>query len=417
MKVVLAAYENISRSRKHGFGFLSYRLALALREADLLESLVCLDGDPDLDIPAESIHRFSKHWPSRVGQRIISVLSSFLPGFDHRLAKEILFDRFVTSQLGTNAENLLFCTRPLFARSVRAARQMGMKVWVQASIPHPLTNYSLVRNEELRLDLPRRGPYSDIKRAIRLAGVIAKADKLICPAEEIGRYAYRDYVKYVGVERILPLHKFFVSDASAFADIAAAKTSRDVDGEITFLHVSHMNLIKGIPYLLEAWRLFKQGGRGEGCRLLLVGAQDSNTDELIARDFSDLADVEATGYVRDIRPYMARGDVFISPSISDCGPGTIAEAMGAGMPVISSRNCGSASLIREDVSGYTYRFNDPEGLCEILRMIATNRPRVREMGRAARQAMSSVSMGDYADEIVAALQARQDRAPESRKIT
>ena len=417
MKVVLAAYENISSSQKHGFGFLSYRLVLALHKAGLLESVVCLDCDPDLEIPGASIHRFSEHWPGRIGRRIISALSRVLPGFDRRLAEERLFDRFVASHLGTNAENLLLCSRPLFALSVRAAREMGMAVWVQASIPHPQTNYSLVRNEELRLNLPSRGPYSDLNRTKRLAGVIARADKLICPAEEIARYAYRDYVKHLGEERILPLHKFFVSDAGAFADIAAARTSDELNDGITFLHVSHMNLIKGIPYLLEAWRLFKQGGHGKGCRLLLVGATDSNTDELIARDFSDLPDMEATGYVEDIRPHMASGDVFISPSISDCGPGTIAEAMGAGMPVISSQNCGSASLISDGVSGYTYPFNDPEGLCQILRTIAENPTRIREMGQAARSAMSGVSMGDYADEIVDAIRARQGQAPESPKIT
>lgn len=408
MKVVLAAFERVSKNKKHGFGFISHQLAMELHRAGLLGSLICLGRDADIEIPPELVHAMGEHTAIRIARRIISWLSRLVPGFNARLAEEILFDRFVSHRSDLKRSDLLFCSRPLLARSVKQARKHGVQVWIQASIPHPMTNYELVRNEEMRLDLPCRGPYSDIKRALRISGILSSADKILTPDREIGEYAYDDYLKIMGAEQILPLKKFFVSDAEAFADVSVEKAKTSIEAQVTFLHISHMNLIKGIPYLLDAWSLFKKDGGGAGCRLVLVGAMDQNIDELVRQNYSELPDLEMAGFVPDIRPYMVLGDVFISPSISDCGPGTISEAMGAGMPVISSRNCGAASLISEGVNGHTYPFNDVEALSGLLRRFSDNRSKIREMGRSARDVAAQISIGQYAEEIVGLIRSMAD---------
>jgi len=410
--VVLVLFERLSTDHTRGFGFMGYRLARRLHEAGLLRAMVCLQKEAGVDIPSHLTHTLDESFSFKVLHRIIAWASRLLPFFNARLAEELLFDLFVCRKADMRAGELLFYSRPLFLNSIQRAQRAGMQVWVQASIPHPLANYALVRNEELRLGLPSRGAYSDATRAVRLARTIAAADKLVTMHPDIGKYAYDSYLEFLGPDKVVPLEHFFGVDPAGFAKAPAAATEAAGESEgPTFLHVSHMNLIKGIPYLLEAWERFKQEPESRGSRLLLVGQRDENLDSLIRQRYSKLPDLEMSGYVPDLLPYLARADVFVSPSISDNGPGTIAESMAAGMPVVSSTNCGFASLITEGEDGFTYRFNDVDRLVEILRWFAEHRSEIGDMGRNARTNIEHLSVDRYADELVGIFQAAA-RSPE-----
>lgn len=401
MKVVLVLFERLSGDQKHGFGFTSYRLAAALQDAGMLGGLICLEKDEGLDIPPERIHTFSDHRLFQFAMYAVNRIPRLIPSFNARAAGETLFERFACQRLSRHAGDILFLSRPLFPKAVSQAQKMGMRVWVQASIPHPLVNFELVRDEELRLGLPCRGPYSDKKRADRLAETVAATDKLVSMDPQIGKYAYESYARFLGPERIIALKHFFTVDPSYFESLAMARTEKGVGSEgVTFLHVSHMNLIKGIPYLLDAWRKFKQVGDREQCRLVLAGRRDENLDEVIRRDYSDLPGLELAGFVPDLLECLGDADVFVSPSVSDNGPGTIAEAMAAGMPVVSSLNCGFASLISDGENGFTYDFSDIDRLAEILGWFAENPSAIFGMGRRARGKVESFSVDRYADEIV-----------------
>jgi glycosyltransferase involved in cell wall biosynthesis len=400
MRVVLVFFEKISARRKTGFGYVSYTLAKRLHDAGHLKRVICLSSEGDLDIPDGKIISLAEHWLFGFLNQLLARLSRVFPGFDTRLRREILFDRFVCRYLGRHEGDLVFFSRPLFLHAAEKAKAAGLEVWIQSSVPHPMVNYELVRNEERRLDMKQHGAYSSLSRAQRLTKTIATADRIVTLGPSVGRYTYNTYSKALGPDRILPLENVFSISVDGFRDVAGGRTPKAGADPVTFLHVSHINLIKGIPYLLDAWRSFLAKGI-QGCRLILIGSVDKTILDLMERDYADLPDFEYLGFAANLAEAYASGDVFISPSISDNGPGTIIEAMATGMPVISSRNCGLASLVVEEKNGFTYEYNDTEQLTRILVWFAQNRGRIHDLGRNARRTAEKLTGNHYTDEMLA----------------
>jgi polysaccharide biosynthesis protein PslH len=70
-----------------------------------------------------------------------------------------------------------------------------------------------------------------------------------------------------------------------------------------------------------------------GVRLILVGRDPSATVRRLGRT----PDVVVTGSVPDIRPFLARGTVFVAPlRIGGGYPNKVAEALGAGIPIVAT---------------------------------------------------------------------------------
>lgn len=398
-KIILIFYDRISLGQRRGLGYASYRLARLLEDADRLAQVICLSCEPDVDLPAGKVHPLLNDPRSGLAFSSLTRLGKYLPGLKLRGMQEKVFDRFACRVMTPGPDRLLFCSRPLFPAAAARAHGSGMPVWVQSSVPHPLLNFALVRNEEIRLGLATRGAYTDLARAVRLSTTIAEADRVVTISRKTGAFTYRSYGEFVEPGRLLSLDEYFSIDPAEFDPIVAARASAAPKPEMVFLHVSHMNLIKGIPYLLEAWRLFKDAPGSAG-KLVLAGRIDENVLRLIKERFRGLPDVEYAGYVPDLGDQFRGADVFLSPSISDAGPATILEAMAAGLPVVSSRNCGFASLIEEGLTGFTYPYNDPLALAGILERMVRDPAGTRQMGRQARKRLENLSIGRFGEELL-----------------
>jgi glycosyltransferase involved in cell wall biosynthesis len=398
MKAVLILFEKLSNRHRRGLGRTSLQLAERLLAEDCLEQVICLELDPDADVFEGRAHVFWDHKGFHLAYYVLSQLGRFFPGLKTRRLQELLFDWFAKSRIHCRPDTMLFVSRPLFNGTVAKAKAAGMKIWIQSSVAHPFLNYVLAKNEELRLGLPGKNAYSDLARAKKIASVILNADRLITLAPEIGKFTYDSYVDFIDPQHVLPLKDYFSIDPGEFASIAAGRRAKGPDDEIVFFHLSFLNLIKGIPYLLDAWRRLQESGV-KNCRLVLGGKMDHNIQQLIRERYADLENVEYAGYVPELASLLDRVDVFISPSISDAGPATILEAMSAGLPVISSRNCGFASVLTEDLDGFTYPFNDVSRLTELLKWFSENPERILPMGQAARGKVANLSTGMYTDEI------------------
>lgn len=405
MKAVLILFETLSNSNRRGLGHTSLKLAEKLLEDDSLDQIICLGLDQDADVFGDRAHVFERHFFLRLAFFVIAKLGRAFPQLNTRLFREFLFDRFAKSRIRCSPDTLLFLSRPLFKHTIEKAKNSGMKVWVQSSVPHPLLNFALVRNEELRLGLTTKGPYSDLVRTQNIVRVILHADRLITLAPEIGQFTYDSYRNFVDPGRILPLKEYFSIDPEEFSELAEGRHPKGPDDEVVFFHLSHIDLIKGIPYLLDAWRNLIQEGM-KNCRLIIGGTMDHNVRQLINNQYADLEKVEYTGYIPDLVDYLAKVDVFISPSISDAGPATLLEAMASGMPVITSRNCGFSSLVTDGEQGFKYRFNDVGRLEEIIGWYADHRADIHRMGRTARKTMGNRSLDQYAVELASHMESQ-----------
>ncbi len=142
------------------------------------------------------------------------------------------------------------------------------------------------------------------------------------------------------------------------------------------LFVGNVCVRKGIPQLLAAWK--KSGVKGE---LLLVGPVEESLKPLIA-PYLDGHGVRLAGFVSDVGPFFKSADVFVFPSLEEGGPLVTYEAMGSGLPVITT-TMGDARVVKDGVNGLLVDPYDVDGLARAILALA-NSPELRnQLGRRA----------------------------------
>jgi glycosyltransferase involved in cell wall biosynthesis len=108
-------------------------------------------------------------------------------------------------------------------------------------------------------------------------------------------------------------------------------------------------------------------GAGIPARALLIGDGAERTEiEARARDGGVAGDIAVTGFVHDVRPFVAACDVLAVCSLTDAMSRGALEAMALGKPVVHS-NVGSAGeMIHPGYNGLLFRANDTTALVEHL---------------------------------------------------
>lgn len=107
-------------------------------------------------------------------------------------------------------------------------------------------------------------------------------------------------------------------------------------GDRTLLFLSRLHRIKGVDELLQAWKAVQP----DGWRLVIAGPVE---DPLIGRRVRELSErdssVEYVGEVDDVSKWdlYKSADLFVLPTHSENFGIVVAEALGAGVPVITTR--------------------------------------------------------------------------------
>lgn len=120
------------------------------------------------------------------------------------------------------------------------------------------------------------------------------------------------------------------------------------------LFLSRFHPIKGIPDLVEAWALV----RPAGWRLLLAGPDEgghrAEVERLIAdRGLSDTVTVRGAVGEDEKRSLLGSADLFVLATHSENFGVVVAEALAAGLPVITTRGAPWESLITHKCGWWT----------------------------------------------------------------
>lgn len=189
-------------------------------------------------------------------------------------------------------------------------------------------------------------------------------------------------LKFVNSEKIRLLHNGFVpaTDIDYHID---KETEFDADKKDNFIFgtVGRLQPVKNYPlFLMSAKKIAEQHSN---VRFWMVGNGDEY-DKLVAltEELSISDKIKFWGYRNDIDDIMYRLDVFVQTSFTEGSPNTIAEAMRAKKPVISTRSTDLSEMIDDDKNGYIVPSDDIDALVEAMKKMLLKTPdELVEMGK------------------------------------
>lgn len=203
-------------------------------------------------------------------------------------------------------------------------------------------------------------------------------DQLIVPSQFVV-----DTLYFAGILKKYSIIPFGVD----ISDTISKKVHHE-DLPVKFLFVGAVNMRKGIPYLLEAWRGIK------GAELTLCGRVYKEVQDLI-----DIAPhtVTCTGFVNPA-DYFNQADVFVFPTLLEGSSKAVYEAMSYGLPVITTANAGS--IIEDGKTGFIIPIADVDVLREKIQYFIDHKNEVTCMGNASRTVVSAYTWKKYATSVI-----------------
>jgi glycosyltransferase involved in cell wall biosynthesis len=152
-------------------------------------------------------------------------------------------------------------------------------------------------------------------------------------------------------------------------------------GPVEIVSIGRLAPPKDFLTLLEAVDLLPPGE----VRLTILGAGPLRPlleAEIGRRNLTGTVDL--AGEVRDVRPTLAHGDVFVLASTSEGMPISVLEAMAAGLPVIASDVGGVHEVVDEGTTGFLVPAGAVGPLAERLGQLCGDRALRSRLGGAGR---------------------------------
>lgn len=157
-----------------------------------------------------------------------------------------------------------------------------------------------------------------------------------------------------------------------------------------FLTISNLNSSKGTWLLLEACRLLQERGATDFC-VHFVGA---GTSEISEEDFrgaietqglSNVAQYHGRLYGEKKEHQLQQADVFVHPTLNDCFPLVLLEAMQHALPIIATPVGAIPDMVEDGVNGLIIPERDAQALAEAMMGFIEHPEYIRSMGKAAKE--------------------------------
>jgi len=346
--------------------------------------------------------RVRSMWPHGLVQRALGRASSLgLPGGEALLHRA--FGAWAARALTGTRWDLVLVFSGVAEELLRAPAVTGLKVVVRGSC-HIRRQDRLLREEEARAATPIDRPSA--WRIAREEREYSLADR-VCV---LSGFARRSFVEEgLPPDRVwlnplaLPVERF-----TASPEALAARTARlRAGGPLRVLTVGHVSFRKGLLDLLAAARRL----RPDEVDFRWVGLVLPEARGALERPPAHL-DLRPPCPQAEVAHHLAWADLFLLPTIEDGFAVVLAEALAAGVPILTTPHSGGPDLLAQnDRSGWLIPIRDPDAIVARLRAIQADRV---EHGRRAAELASHPprrSWRDVADGIAGACLQASGAAP------
>lgn len=215
--------------------------------------------------------------------------------------------------------------------------------------------------------------------------LLSQADLLVCPSTFV-----RDDLLSYGIDAA----RMTVAPYGVNSKWLSLETTPE-PGRILF--AGSAILRKGIHTLAQAATLL-----GSRYRIRVAG----QVSQKVLRH-PDARNLEFLGHLSEaeLAREFAHADVFAFPTLAEGSAGVTGEALGAGLPVVTTPEAGS--VVREGIDGHIIPARDPESLAEAVASIVENREKRETMSRAARLRARNQNWDAFARTVIAAIEDRE----------
>jgi len=252
--------------------------------------------------------------------------------------------------------------------AIRRARGNGLAIVTDHSIAHPAFMHRALREEFARFGLP--------------AGYDSRADlwKLVlrdCADADL-LLVNSDFVKKTFVEEGYPAEKVRVAYLGVREEFFDLKRDYSIEGPVKILFTGNFDIRKGVRLLLEAVRGCRRSGLD--LRLELMGNLGNGASCLQPGDDQFFTHT-AFAPLQQVCAAFARADLFVFPTFAEGSSRSGMEAAAAGLPIITTENCGLP--LEHGKSAIYVPVNDSDALTEAISRLSSQEGLREQIGRNA----------------------------------
>lgn len=188
-------------------------------------------------------------------------------------------------------------------------------------------------------------------------------------------------LKAVSSKKIRLLHNGFVpAEKVDYQKGIITEYDTDKGETLTFAVAGRLQPVKNYALFLRAAKEIVKSHNNVRFWIVGNGSEYEKLHDMID-DFGLRDFVRMWGYRSDVDVMMDRADVFVQTSFTEGSPNTIAEAMRARKPIISTKSTDLGEMIHEGKNGYIVPLDDCAALVNAMeKLIIMSLEQRREMG-------------------------------------
>ena len=210
---------------------------------------------------------------------------------------------------------------------------------------------------------------------------INKSDGVTAVSEYLKEETYKLFDIHKEI-KVIP--NFIDTDRFRRSNKGDFKKSVNPKGEKLITHVSNFREVKRVPDVVEAFSYVLKSG--VEAKLLMVGdGPDRAKAEQKCRELKICDRVRFLGKQEQVEEILSVSDLFMIPSGSETFGLAALEAMGCGVPVISSDIGGLPEVNIDGETGYLCKLGDVETMGKMVTKILTDDQLHSRMAKAARK--------------------------------
>jgi len=157
---------------------------------------------------------------------------------------------------------------------------------------------------------------------------------------------------------------------------------------LNLLYISNLFVSKGILILLDALAILHKSDLNFNC-ILAGGEGDISKDSLLSKidslELTDKVIYAGAVYGEQKEQLFNKSDVLVFPTLEDCFPLVILEAMQSGLAVISTAEGAIPQIVEDGKNGYVIAKNDANCLSNKILLLNSNSTLLKQMQQYSAQ--------------------------------